>query len=676
VGYHPTATIETQDLFPAIVSYVRAGRCVLFVGAGLSRAVGYPDWKELLEKLILDVTSSREGLTGRQELEALLKAGKYADVADQCREQIGPSQLFAFLRRELSGRRPRTQSHGAIARTPYRCIVTTNFDTLLEDAYAQWSNRGIPKAPCGYELAEHGTLVVDDAFFVLKAHGSITDAASIVFATEDYRRIVHASPAFQSVMSTLLMANAVLFVGYSLSDPNFRLLLESQLTTFGAQAPPRYAIMEALGPYERDLMERTMGIRALTYPRGAHEHVDALLQRLARASRQKPATVGSRASRALRAPRPLDTLKISIRANGPLLNVAWHEPNARRATAPGAEERTFDKVRPIPWSELKTLLQPVADDFMANPELVSVIGRILAATLPDQLLDALDSRTRQLVLFDLDAAAASLPWEWTMVGERPLLDRMAVARTMPNMSDEARGRPFPQAPLRALIIGDTRPTIVELNGKRMRLPGAAAEAKAIARAIEASQRGTRATLLLGSQATYAHVMQHLDKTPFDVIHFTGHAWVKDGAAYMALYDHAVYASELAMLLNRHPPALLFINSHHTGFVPAFTRVAPLDLPDRWSSADVHLRLGRRRFGFEYVAARVGVGSFVGCFGEPHDHVARVLAEAVYRELLDGAALADALHVARREAAPQGNITPYHTLMAGYPNLRLTAGRRK
>jgi hypothetical protein len=88
VGYHPTATLETQDLIPAIGSYIRAGRCVLFVGAGLSKAVGYPDWKELLGKLIREVSSGRNSVTGQQELEALLKAGKYADVADQCREQI------------------------------------------------------------------------------------------------------------------------------------------------------------------------------------------------------------------------------------------------------------------------------------------------------------------------------------------------------------------------------------------------------------------------------------------------------------------------------------------------------------------------------------------------------------------------------------------------------------
>jgi len=208
----------------------------------------------------------------------------------------------------------------------------------------------------------------------------------------------------------------------------------------------------------------------------------------------------------------------------------------------------------------------------------------------------------------------------------------------------------------------------------MRLRDSAAEARSIARAITSSHRRSRAIVLLGAKATYAGVMQHLRETAFDVIHFTGHAWVKDGGSYMALYDHVVYGSELAMLLNRQPPALLFINSHHTGFVPAFTSVAPLDLPPRSSNADMHARLARRRFGFEYVAARVGVGSFVGCLGEPSDPAGRAFAEATYRELLHGAPLANALHLARAETMTLGEITPYHTLMAGYPNLRLVATR--
>jgi hypothetical protein len=669
------AALSAEDLLPALASYVRAGRCALFVGAGLSRAVGYPTWKGLLERLIAQVPAATGGDREPSELRALLDAGKYADLADQCRELLGPSQLFGFLRRELSGRQPRLESHGAITRTPYRCIVTTNFDTLLEHAYASWSPRGVPRAPCGHELAEHGTLLLDDAFFILKAHGSISDAASIVFATEDYRRIIHANPAFQSVMSTILLSNAILFVGYSLSDPNFRLLLESQLTTFGAQAPPRYAIMEGVGPYERALMERTMGIRVLSYPKGEHQRVDQLLQELAGASAAPGERAGPARARQ-RLPDPLQTLAVSIRTRGPLMYATWHEADSREwaADSLALEKRAFDSLRPIPWDRLAAPLAAVADGGQPDIRGVHAVGRLLASVLPRPLLAMLAVPGRELVLFDVDPAAASLPWEWTSVNGVPLIDLVPVARTMPNVSDEARGRPFPQTPLRALIIGDTQPMMKELGGQRMVLPGSAAEARNIARAVRRSHRGAHAGLLVGADATYERVMRELQAARFDIVHFAGHAWVENGAAYLALYDHVVYASELAMLLNRHPPALLFVNSHHTGFVPAFTRVAPLDLPRYASIEDLHGRLRRRRFGFEYVAARAGVGSFVGCMGEPTDAAARAIAEQTYERLLGGAPLGRALYDARRTAADGAVVTPYCTLLAGYPDLRLAADR--
>jgi CHAT domain-containing protein len=193
--------------------------------------------------------------------------------------------------------------------------------------------------------------------------------------------------------------------------------------------------------------------------------------------------------------------------------------------------------------------------------------------------------------------------------------------------------------------------------------------------LERSHRDAHVVLLIGADATYASVMHELRSSRFDVVHFAGHAWVENGAAYMALNDHAVYASELAMLLNRHPPALLFVNSHHTGFVPAFARVAPLDMPRYASIHDLHRRLDRRRFGFEYVAARAGVGSFIGCMGEPQDEGARVIAEKTYQHLLEGAPLARALSDARLAVEDTADVTPYCTLAAGYADLRLV-GRGK
>ena len=52
-----TETQSPADLVPSpsLVSYVREGRCALFVGAGLSRPAGYPDWHQLMTEIVRQV---------------------------------------------------------------------------------------------------------------------------------------------------------------------------------------------------------------------------------------------------------------------------------------------------------------------------------------------------------------------------------------------------------------------------------------------------------------------------------------------------------------------------------------------------------------------------------------------------------------------------------------------
>jgi hypothetical protein len=68
-----------------------------------------------------------------------------------------------------------------------------------------------------------------------------------------------------------------------------------------------------------------------------------------------------------------------------------------------------------------------------------------------------------------------------------------------------------------------------------------------------------------------------------------------------------------------------------------------------------------------------VGSFIGCMGEPQDEGARAVAEKTYEHLLDGAPLARALYDARLAVGDTADVTPYCTLAAGYPDLRLLGG---
>ena len=58
-----------------------------------------------------------------------------------------------------------------------------------------------------------------------------------MLTTRDYQEIIHANPAFNSIFSAILLTKAVLFVGYSINDPDFRLLLDRQLTMFRGNIP-------------------------------------------------------------------------------------------------------------------------------------------------------------------------------------------------------------------------------------------------------------------------------------------------------------------------------------------------------------------------------------------------------------------------------------------------------
>jgi len=69
---NPAEGIREAAQRPALLSYVRERRCVLFVGAGLSRAAGYPGWRELMEIIVAKIKPAA-GDSAHKELTALLK---------------------------------------------------------------------------------------------------------------------------------------------------------------------------------------------------------------------------------------------------------------------------------------------------------------------------------------------------------------------------------------------------------------------------------------------------------------------------------------------------------------------------------------------------------------------------------------------------------------------------
>ena len=673
---------------PSLVQHVCERRCILFAGAGLSAWAKLPTWPALLRELIEATRNEDPSSPSYEELLKLLEKDRMLDVADHCREKLGKRLYHQILETHLRGEtEPIPEPHRIIARLPFSAIVTTNFDRLLERAYAE-ENGTIPKAPTHADHDSLGPLLFSDSFFVLKAHGDIQRPDSLVLTARDFRELIHANAGFNACFSAVLMTNAVLFVGYSLNDPDFRLLLDQQLTAFRGHVPDRYAIMSGVGPVERDVLWRTAQIRVISYEDGKHDELLTFLRTLHEAV-QKNVTTNAKASagaptrvlsatantpssrtRAAAPPRathttveqaslPITTLHVRLRDRRIATQISGPATPGGDTSVPGSEPRPSSERRdgdltrsdPVPWDMIRDAVAATLGEFFPTPEQCAELGRLLASLLPEQRL--LEIPTDHVVQLVVDRELEALPWEMVYVGDRHLCRRNPVVRAPMGVAEGVRGVPLLRKPTKLLLIGNPTWDVP--------LPGAQREVEEID-ALYTGREGFECLTLVGKDASFANVVRELRSGDYDIVHFAGHAWFDEFESYLSLDDEStrVSSSELYTFLCPRPPAILMLNSHYTAFIPTGVRIAE-KLPANATSG----RAGPHRdalaaspampapvtgdYGFTKLATTTGVGAFIGCFGSPEDNAARRLAVAMHQQLLEGVPIARALHAARATA---------------------------
>lgn len=226
------------------ISEKRAG---IFVGAGASQGSGLPGWAGLLNELITELKGqpgvSTQTVTDCESLAT--DPSKALVLAQILKTELGKT-FSDFIERRFTDTSIKPNSiHQTLVDIEWRAIVTTNYDRLIERAYAKryagdddipvllYDNA--PRIASNYRRCKN---------FILKAHGDARERPEqIVLTEQDYRKIIHAEIGYQSILQSLFTTTSFLFVGCSLSDPDLRLLLGFLHSAFHGDTPTCYALV-------------------------------------------------------------------------------------------------------------------------------------------------------------------------------------------------------------------------------------------------------------------------------------------------------------------------------------------------------------------------------------------------------------------------------------------------
>ena len=243
-----------------LIELVASGEAVLMVGAGSSARVGYVTWDSLLEEL--ENLACQCGCDFEKDKEKRVgKPLEYAeDIKSHIRDKTGDlGRYYASLDQLFKPKSPAyDEFHRLLVDLPFRGILTTNYDSVLEAALfdkkieAEREGRQIrpidvmplvigpdtPRLIHEFLLARNNDPDIPQR--IAHLHGLHRYRESIILSSEDYVKN-YGLPVkktgedqgneerwtfHRKLLWAVLATRRVVFVGFSMEDPYFNKILE------------------------------------------------------------------------------------------------------------------------------------------------------------------------------------------------------------------------------------------------------------------------------------------------------------------------------------------------------------------------------------------------------------------------------------------------------------------
>ncbi|MEA2561605.1 MAG: hypothetical protein QOH06_3109 [Acidobacteriota bacterium] len=262
------------------------GFVIPFVGAGMSKSAGCPEWREYLLNLCVDARLDSEVMRSRLE-----ENSDYEGVMNDLVVSLGENRFNLDFERDFNAPDDIT---GAVTLLPTlfdNSAITTNFDRVLERVYENASKAFIEKVTGRGRANAFYRAIPAGERYLLKLHGNLDNAAERVLNKTEYDAAygndgnIHFDFPLPKLLKRLFTSYSFLFLGCSLSaDRTVQKFMKVAQEEGQDNLPHHYALLPSPSdPEKKHRASQRLAdahISPLWYPEGEHDHVEQILRLL------------------------------------------------------------------------------------------------------------------------------------------------------------------------------------------------------------------------------------------------------------------------------------------------------------------------------------------------------------------------------------------------------------
>ena len=263
--------------FDQLVHRLEAGDVVPFIGAGLSKAGGFPTWEDHLR-----MQGRTAGLDTAQT-EALLVSGDYETVIAEIEARLGREVFVQEVRDVFDRTGQITDTTLLISELFTDTVITTNYDRLIEQAF----DTGAENA---FQLINGLNAMADadaERVSIIKLHGDIKVPGNCILSKSQYDHAygsggIDMSLPIPKLLEYYYKNSSLLFLGCSLNNDRTVQVFRTIKQEVGDIVIPQHFAIEQAPETEHELVQRnayllSLGITGIWFEKGQFEYVEGML---------------------------------------------------------------------------------------------------------------------------------------------------------------------------------------------------------------------------------------------------------------------------------------------------------------------------------------------------------------------------------------------------------------